>query len=374
LSTYELDLSKVEAVCWREICRHQLSEREMVISATIIRRSFVVGRPFVSLGAQAELATLTGISRGNVHETVARLIRGRALEVSADGRIYTFLPPSREWPWLYAPRHRTAEGRASAELLERAIDAANGTQQAELFGPGVERELAEALAIERMRAALIAHHRIAIGDGPRDFPGSVCVPKPAAYMPGSGEPTQPPGTDPAPRCGSGSEISTASAPEASEYLWNAPPGPSVVPESGTGGSRIGNTPLSALNASVFSTEPQKALKTLSALSGTFPNRERWWPDTPLDPGATEDEIVAFLRIVLGERVMEDWGGWWRANAIRVHRRAVLEAISQLKLRIETKGEPTSRGAWLRDQFGRFLRAFVANERLRAQQQPKPPTQ
>lgn len=44
-----LDFQKLESAYWRAMCRHEMSELEMVMAATIVRLSFVIGEPFLRL-------------------------------------------------------------------------------------------------------------------------------------------------------------------------------------------------------------------------------------------------------------------------------------------------------------------------------------
>ena len=145
-----LDFPKIESLCWRELCRHQVSELELVMSATIIRLSFVIGEPFLHISHAIDLARLTGMSKGSAHGVVQRLVRSRALEVSADKRIYTFLPPSKAWPWLWAER---VPAEVAAELEGALVWAnADGQRRLDLFPRDGDRAFTEALAQERMRA------------------------------------------------------------------------------------------------------------------------------------------------------------------------------------------------------------------------------
>ena len=363
----ELNFAKVESVCWRALCQHQVSERQMVVAATVIRLSFVVGEPYLRLDYAVELARLTGLTKGNAHTTVQTLVRGRALEVSADGKLYTFLPPSKAWPWLFAPR---VDARAANDL-EGAIVWANtgGDRQGQLFAPDADREFTEALQIELMREALLERHRWATS---QHFPEKDRQPKPAERD--RGEPDGPLGTTPA-SCGDTGveEFATAGEPHASYYFH--PPRPPAdetakgsrfgnpaeqkVPDSGTftpESSRIGNPPLRALRALVSSKEVVPNTKSLSGLSAKFPNREPMTWQTHLDPGASEEEILSWLRGVLGWAFMEKWGGMWR-NSVRDCRLGVVETIANFKLRVQSHGMPDNPGAWLRDQYNRFARVL-----------------
>lgn len=376
---YELDLAKVESVCWRALCRHQVSELEMVVSATVIRLSFVIGQPFLHLDHAIALAQLTGLSKGKAHDVVKRLVRSRALEVSLDRRIYTFLPPSQAWPWLFAPR---VEGPIADELEAGIVWANTGvSKEWQALTATGDREFTEALAIERMRAGLIEQHQAATArfSPHKHFPVKDRQPKPAPASADRCEPERPLGTGTDSCQGVGPESLADGEPPTSYYFH--PPKPDefgepvdgarfpkrepAVPDSGTESSRFGNSPLSALSASVYSVQEKKTTdtKALSALSDGFPNRE---PEPPawsrrLDPAANENEILDWLRGVLGWQIMEQWGGFWR-NACRECRRGVLETICNFKLRVQTRGMPDSPGGWMRDQYGRFRR--VINQEAR----------
>lgn len=364
--TTELDLSKVEALCWRALCRHHVSEREMVVAATIIRLSFGIGQPSLRLSRAIEIAQLTGFSKGTSHDLVRRLETARALEVSRDRRIYTFLPPSQSWPWLFLPRFADPAG---ADEVEAGIIWANmGTagEWGRVFGG--ERDFEEALGIERIRTSLIEQHAAASAAA-QSFPVKDRAPKPESGT-AAGELTRPQGTGPD-SCGitlrAPDHVTAADVPPASYYYHVEEP-PAVL-ESRTESSRIENFPLSALKGSEYSksgTDDPESSKPLRALRAEFSNREPddrpaplSWPSWPLDPGAGEKEIIAYLQHVLGWRVMEQWGGRWR-TAIRECRPAVLESIAQLRLRILAKGEPNGRGGWLRDQYLRFRRVIGAS--------------
>lgn len=359
-----LDFPKVESVCWRALCQHQVNERAMVVAATVIRLSFVVGEPYLRLNHAIEIARLTGLSKGNAHAMVQVLVRGRALEVSDDGTIYTFLPPSKAWPWLFAPR----VDALAANELERAIVWGNTQRQGELFAPDPDREFAEALAIERMREALMEQHRWA---STRLISADRVQPKPAERD--RGEPARPLETPPASSIGGsagGGTLTLEAPPPASterpESYYFHPPEP--PPEADEGSSRIGNrtvpelgtSHLDALSDSVSCKEVPNT-ESLNALSERFPNREPSATATAgwrvrLDPQANEEEILAWLRGVLGWKAMEKYGGWWR-NMIRGCRRAVLEAIYNYQLSVESHGPKRSPGGWLRDQCLRFVKLF-----------------
>jgi hypothetical protein len=61
--------------------------------------------------------------------------------------------------------------------------------------------------------------------------------------------------------------------------------------------------------------------------------------------------MAWLKRVLGERIMEQWGGRWR-NAWREDGNAVLNACYELKLRLIDRIAPplANPGGWLRDKY------------------------
>jgi len=66
--------------------------------------------------------------------------------------------------------------------------------------------------------------------------------------------------------------------------------------------------------------------------------------------------MRWLRMVLGETVMEQWGGDWRLS-IRQSRRAALDTCWQLRNRIiDPQAKPLRNpGGWARDQFRRIRR-------------------
>lgn len=343
-----LDFPHLESACWRALCRHDVSENEMVVAATIIRLSFVIGEPFLRLDYAIELARLTGLQKGKASEVVKRLTRGRALQVSADRCIYTFLPPSKAWPWLFDERVNPQ----IADELERGIVWANkgGQRQGELFSPPVEQEFAEALAIERMRAGLLEYHHAAAArfGGEHHFPATdrLLTPAPAPLELSSGEgPSRP--LETSGRVGNSSEESLPSGPEeASEMPAPRPLCP--LSDDIEKGSRIenpGSESRTALLRALRASEESKALSPLKALRGGFSNRE------PLDPGASEDEIVAWLRGALGTATMDRFGGWWRLR-IRESRWSAVNTCMELRLRLTDLHLKPLRnpGGWARDQY------------------------
>lgn len=341
-----LDYSRLETVCWRALCRHQVSELEMVVAATVIRLSFVIGEPFLRIDHAVEIARLTGLSKGKSHEIVKRLIRGRALEVSADRCIYTFLPPSASWPWLFAER---VEARVANEL-ERGIVWANkgGPRQGEMWGPEPEQEFAEALAVERMRAGLLDYHQAAAARfaGGLDFPVTDRLPT-TAPAPGlsSGEGR----TRPLEATGAGdiSSVESLSSEQEEASQTAAPLHDSLRYDGSRKGNRVPESGTSLLRA-LRDSEESKALKPLKALRGEFPNRE---PLGHLDPGASEAEIMAWLKSALGAKTMEQYGGWWRLR-IRESRWAAINLCMELRLRITDSHLKPLRnpGGWARDQY------------------------
>ena len=392
-----LNFPRLESICWRALCRHQVTEREMVMASTIIRLSFVIGEPSLRIGAAIELAHLTGFSKGNSHGTVQKLVRARSLEVSPDKRVYTFLPPSHSWPWLWAPR---VDG-AMADEIEAGLIWANkgGPVQPELFAPGADREFAEALSIERMRSALLEYHQAACSAGGRQ---GATEGKAEHFPVKDGDSKFPRGAgESLPPLGTGSVMDgrgpVAFARGEEGYYWH-PGGPGrpgdadstgvdaisregfpnrePVPKSGTCHLNALSVLVSSVPGGVQNTE------ALSALNGGFPNRELASPGlmasppatgpvgqghagdmitwrTPLGPEAKEDEVLRWLRAVLGLPAMEQWGGYWR-NALRECPRAVHEAIGNFKLRIQQRGFPNFPGGWLKDQHRRFRNVFITS--------------
>jgi len=122
----------------------------------------------------------------------------------------------------------------------------------------------------------------------------------------------------------------------------------LPPDQSEKGSRFEN-PVSesrtALLRALRDSEESKALSPLKALRGGFSNRE------PLDPGASEDEIVSWLRGALGTPTMDRYGGWWRLR-IRESRWAALNTCMELRLRFtDTHLKPLRNpGGWARDQY------------------------
>ncbi len=368
-----LDFPRLESACWRALCRHCVAQVDMIVAATIIRLSFGIGEPFLRLDYAIELARLTGLHKSQVSEALRRLVVGRVLEVSADGCIYTFLPPSKAWPWIFKPR----VDASSSDELERGIIWANkgGQRQGEFFDPPIEAEFAEALAIERMRAGLLDYHQAAVARyaGGNYFPVTdrLPTPAPAPQALSSGEgPARPLGTTG--RGDTSSVDSLSSRPEeASEMPVPRPSSPppeeftnrEPVHESRTASSRIVNPPLRALRDS----KPSMAVNPLKAVKGEFTNREL----APPDPGATEDDLIAWMRIAFGQMcgpcfeakrkcacatpqrvpVMDKLGGWWRMR-IRESRWAALNTCMELTLRLTAAHlKPLSnRGGWARDKY------------------------
>lgn len=371
-----LDYRKLESVCWRALCRHCVSELEMLISATVIRLSFGIGEPYLRLDYAIELARFAGISKGKAHEVVRRLERGRALEVSQDRCIYTFLPPSTAWPWLFKER---VEFRLADELERGIVWAAKGEKQAEFFGPTPEREFAEALAIERMRTSLVESHNAAAARyaGGFQFPVTDRSPRPApASQLSSGEGhTRPLGTSVA---GVTSPTEESFTPELEAASAKA-----AMPQHGTGwhdvmvpdGSRKGN-PVPEKGTSLlkaFKGLERTALLTSESFKEEFPNRELIRAP---DPSATEEDIIAWLRTFLGKMcrtcheakrrgpckcpkpdlvpVMDIYGGFWRLK-IRESRWAALNLCQDLMLRLSDHSQKPlrNRGGWARDQWFRI---------------------
>lgn len=379
-----LDFQKLESVCWRALCRHCVTELEMMVSATVIRLSFGIGEPYLRLDYAIELARLTGISKGKAHEVVRRLERGRALEVSKDRCIYTFLPPSKAWPWLFKER---VEFHVADELERGIIWAAKGEQQTEFFGPTPEREFAEALAVERMRSSLVESHHAAEArfSGTLQFPVTDRSPTPApAPRLSSGEGrTRPLGTSVA-----GDNTPTEESFQ-SEQEGSSEKAVSLHDLTMPNGSRIGN-PVPEKGTSLLrafrDSEGTVPLSISESFKGEFPNRELRAPD----PAATEEEIVAWMRSVLGKLcrtchearrrgpckcakpelvpVMDVYGGWWRLR-IRESRWAALNVCQDLMLRLTDQSQKPlrNRGGWARDQWFRIR----GEEEIFSQDKPKP---
>jgi len=340
-----LDYQKLAIVCWRALFRHDLSENEMVIAGTVIRLSFEIGEPCVRLTYAKELSDATGILKSAVSTTVKKLHRNRALQVSQDRCVYTFLPPSKSWPWVYEMR---ADARLADETERGIIWANKGEQQAEFFSPPVEQEFGEALAMERARESLLEFHNAAAARyaGGSIFPATdrLPTPAPAPHELSSREgPARPLGT--AGRGETPSAASLAVRPEEASDL-SAPRSFSMPCEftNREPGSRIMNAPLRDFKDS----EGAKALKPLKALRAEFTNRE---PLESLDPGANEEQIMAFLLVALGRPTMEKFGGWWRLR-VRESRWAAINLCMELRLRLTDQHLKPLRnaGGWARDQY------------------------
>jgi hypothetical protein len=354
-----LDYAKLELTCWRALCRHDVDKLDFLMASTIIRLSFGIGEPSLRVNYSIELAHLTGMSKGKSHDVIQRMITARAVEVSPDKKIYTFLPPSKAWPWLYGPRVRDQK---AVDELETALIWANkgGPAQGELFAPSGDREFAEALHIERMREGLLEYHRAAITRfaGSKHFPAMDGTPKfPGTSSQVRGEHVSPLETGAAP-IHPGAPETLAPDDSPASYYWHADgfPQREPVPSAGT-------PHLDALNGLVSSVPPEETenTKTLSAFNAGFSQREPddWNWRTPVPPDADEKYVIRWLRGALGERVMEQWGGFWR-NAWRDCPLAVLEAINNYKLRVQTRGDCNAPGGWLRDQYGRFRKVIKPN--------------
>jgi len=134
-----------------------MSERLMLMSLRIIGLSFEVGEASLYLERALDLSRLTGFSKARARPSSDQLVIGRVLEVSPDRRIYTIVPPSVAWPWIFRRRVDPAE-----ELeIERAIIWASrgASKRRAAFRSDPEREFADAVHTERMRQSLLENHR-----------------------------------------------------------------------------------------------------------------------------------------------------------------------------------------------------------------------
>lgn len=365
----EFTPAQLAELAWQALFRHKLGDRQKLVAEKVIELSYELGQYSLELDRGVEMARLCGLSRHNAHTAVDDLLRGRVIERSEDRRIITFMPPSRNWPWLFRPR-ATEEAWRAADELETAIRwrVTGVGRQGELFPASVEEELALALRIERIRTALYEHHQAlcrrmpgsAPAAGPQHFPvrdrvsdaeSSSCELFPASAAGALAE--RPPGT--APGVGVGISAHGAENLEVSPERHQPPLVPCTT--SSLAGEKPVKTPaeetsssekmfsrreqnvltartpfksLTVLESSGVSTDPDssKALETLKECShgenifpaaAAAPSSEvnRLGLPPALDLAADENTVIRYLVKVLGEKVMngEDgesgWGGWYR---------------------------------------------------------------
>jgi hypothetical protein len=198
-----LDYQRLQAVCAWALARYDLAEWELKIACTIIYFSFGQRRPFFPLPKKTVLAQFVGMTPSNLGTGLKRLVNARVVKETPVGGqwILTFMPPSKEWPWLgVESRLANAQAEWEADENERWLLrlGRHWPEQGELFAPEPEREFEDALALERMRASILTAHRRAAAHGAgserTDFPVTdrLPTPAPAEQASSSGEgPTRP---------------------------------------------------------------------------------------------------------------------------------------------------------------------------------------
>lgn len=287
----------------RSLREFHFTERERLLVEVILDYSLAAGRPAARIPRLEDFSTLTGISRGNVHSTLARLVAKGVLVTTAD--LYRILPWSDLNRWMIAPRVH----RAKLEAKRAELEAANRRPKpGELFAP--DPDLAEARA-------------------------EVC---------------QAPAPPPAEPWRHGLEALRAAV--------------TAVPDSGTNPprrrSRFGNKPrvdedqkadFAGVLAVPESGTPSLNVQRLNASSKKQLNVERC---PPVPDSGTEAELMACIGAVVGQEDMAFWGGDWRANWVRKHPRAVRSALGEFREKWRNGWRPANAGAALKDLTKRMI--------------------
>lgn len=405
-----IDYARLLAVGAWALARYDLAEWELRIALKIIYYSFGQRRPFFPLPKKTVLAQLVGMSPSNLGTGLKRLVRTKIVHETQVGGwwILTFMPPSKEWPWLgVESRLVSAQAEWEADENERWLLHAGRVwpEQGELFAPEPEREFEDALALERMRASILTAHRRAAAHGAgserTDFPVTdrLPTPAPAEQASSSGEgPTRPleswEGDESSSHDLSEQRKPTQAENSVKDQSPEAAPaghGSSSAPEQKRPPANLREQVAASLGISVAEAEEAMLENNIAGenpmlennidvgkqhlplrgdskseaklhsksmlLEGDVGKQHRSRPNLGiLDPGAGEAEIMAWLVQALGEPIMEKWGADWRLD-IRFNRRAVIDACYELRLRVQdTILKPlANRGGWLRDKHKTILK-------------------
>lgn|GEM_PF-5951025 len=382
--------------------RHKLGERERLVAEIVLDWSYAKGRPFAQIPQQNYFSLLTGISKGNISQILRSLARANILLIdhAADPLpTYTFNVDAAAWRYVDT-RLRDADALARADAIEAHLDriASTSPEQLHLIEP--LPDLARLLADDAREQALHSstthtsrhpssfhthggrhaahpgsraageHPEIPSGSRPSAEPDVTSLTdlrRRIADSLGCDIPPEVPesgteGHDPLPGSQTPSSgtahIKHLDASNSSHLMVSSKC--AAVPDSGTelvGDERDRLSQRDSLQgAEVGRPTHQPSLSPLSGASRQAAERvDRGGGATPRASGrAGERELLDELAAVLGTEAMKTHGGYWRLR-IRENRRAVVEALADLRLRLLDRHQPPvrNRGGWLRDRYRRI---------------------
>jgi len=304
IPTIAIDWKQLAAQVRGHLDRAVLKERQRRVTEIVVKATLVRGRLCVRVPRLAEFEHLIGVTKGNLSVIFGELKRARILQVRAlaeGGMEIVILPDARNWDvvWRYE--------RSELQRFLRGLDAYTGQVQEELLPP--EPSLVAALAEVSAESSV---------------PDLGTIPFPIwERVPDLGtNPVPDSGTDPVPNLGTGSSKGPSNKAPV-DLVPNL--GTNPVPVSGTTAMPLGGRGGFTVQRFTASEEEDPDPKRLNGerLNGTRANNAK-----------LESQLMQRIAQWTADD-MNQWGGDWRKNWVRVRPVALKKALNILEAESES---------------------------------------